>query len=68
MCTNCVDFVDQIFKGGNAMLAKALFHKSVVGEGNSLFVYFPISSLVHKLADGFSGRISALMEKYPKAT
>jgi hypothetical protein len=43
--------VDQIFDADDAVGTKRTFNDGIVGKWNALFVDFPISTLVHELAD-----------------
>lgn len=45
------------------MLTKAFFDESIIGERDSLFVDFAISSFVDEFLDGFSGWISEIETK-----
>ena len=65
---DCMDFVDQVFKGSNAVLAQTFLNQTVIGEGNSLLVDFSKTSFVDQSSNCFSGRISELVNNYPKAT
>lgn len=46
-----VDLVDQVFHADNAVLAKVLLDKLVVGKGNTLLVDLSVTTLVDELTD-----------------
>ena len=66
MWANGVDFVDQIFEGGNSVLAESVLDESVVGERDSLLVDFTETSFINEFANSFTRWISILFNLYPK--
>ena len=59
--TNGVNFLNQILNRQNSMFTKSSFNQLVVGQGNSLFIYFAIPSLIDEFLDGFSRWITILI-------
>ena len=58
VCSNCFDFVDQVFNADNTLLVKSSFNNAVVGKGNSRIVGLSKSSFVNQLSDGFGRGVS----------
>lgn len=52
------DLVDNVLHADDAELAKVGFDDRVVGQGDALFVDFPVGALVDQVADGAKANLT----------
>ena len=64
--TAILNFIYKVFDACDSVLAERSFNEGVVGQRNSLFIDFSVSSLVDKFLNGFSRWVTELLDIYPK--